>query len=64
MKVCSIGNQICVAQDLKLYARRVCVYFYVYKCMYVYVFAKFTKKYELESLHTLVFFYGFLRFLT
>lgn len=55
MKIRSIGNQICVAQDLKLYACCVCVcvYFYVYKCMYINIFAKFTNKYELENLHTL-----------
>lgn len=65
MKICSIGNQICVAQDLKLYACCVCacVYFYVYKCMWIYIFAKFTNKHELESLHTLGFFLHFSDFI-
>lgn len=55
MRICSIGNQICVAQDLKLYACCVCAYFSGYKCVCMYIFAKFTNKYELESPHTLGF---------
>lgn len=56
MKICSIGNQICVAQDLKLYACLVCVCFYMYECMcvYIYMLAKFKNLYEHASLHTLV----------
>lgn len=41
MKICSIGNQICVAQDLKLYACRVCVcvfiFMYINACEYIYL---------------------------